>query len=846
MMMRSLFIWPLWLSSLSTLIESASTNEKNSTIPSLPSNSSALYAPLYEKHSNSTPKFINATGQTANPLVKALQAKNGDNQKRSLFGVGRSHGGSHHGHKAYHLHKRADPLSERTCAPGTPCVNGACCSKTGICGYSPKECGTGNCISHCNATAPCGQYAKPEDKNCPLNVCCSFFGFCGSTSEFCATTGERQCQNGYGTCGDAPRPSCAGGDSSSRRVIGYYEGWATTRACDKRQPEDIDLTAFTHLNFAFAFFDPKTFQMAPMTVGDENLYRRFTALKTKKPSLKTWIAVGGWSFNDPTNIPNTRTAFSNMVASSQGRQTFIASLVQLLQTYNFDGVDLDWEYPAADDRGGVKADKANFVTFMKELGETFGTRYGISITLPASFWYLKGFDVNALQHHLDWMNVMSYDIHGVWDSGNKHTGPYVRPHTNLTEIDEGFDLLWRAGVEPSKVVLGLGWYGRSFTLANPACNTPNGVCTFSEGGKPGECTQSAGTLTNAEINRIIAKGGVTKGYDQKAGVKWITWDSNQWVSYDDGETIQQKLSLANNRCLGGHMVWAVDQDDSASSSTNDLLGIGLANGVSPERAENVKEQLRNATRAAEVGSSCYWTFCGESCQTGWFPATHANGQIAGIQKDTECAAGDTQILCCAPGTSMGTCSWDGWRGVGLSCASACRDPKAVIVARNSNSGDRDCNGGYQAYCCSGFVPSPTTNTGELALFGHSDLTRRDGKGGRDAWLGALVCMVISAALQAVLPFLGASLSIIGGPTALFGVCGGIGAVVGFLASLLGGSRQNWPPVTPPLDHYAGTPDQSGKEYGQWDLLEFGKPGRPAPSEMETINQFNLGAQIVVD
>jgi chitinase len=336
---------------------------------------------------------------------------------------------------------------------------------------------------------------------------------------------------------------------------------ATTRACDKRQPEDIDLTAFTHLNFAFAFFDPTTFQMAPMTAGDETLYRRFTALKSKKPSLKTWIAVGGWSFNDATNVPNTRTAFSDMVASSANRQAFIIGLIQLLTTYNFDGVDLDWEYPTAEDRGGVKADKANFVIFMKELRAALGSRYGISITLPASFWYLRGFDVEALQHHLDWMNVMSYDIHGVWDSGNKHTGPYVRPHTNLTEIEEGLDLLWRAGVEPSKVVLGLGWYGRSFTLANPACNTPNGVCIFSEGGKPGECTQSAGTLTNAEINRIIARGGVTKGFDQKAGVKWISWGLDQWVSYDDGETTQLKVAFANSRCLGGKMIWAVDQDD---------------------------------------------------------------------------------------------------------------------------------------------------------------------------------------------------------------------------------------------------------------------------------------------
>lgn len=561
--------------------------------------------------------------------------------------------------------------------------------------------------------------------------------------------------------------------------------------------------------------------MAPMSAGDPALYRRFTALKSKKPSLRTWIAVGGWSFNDATNIPNTRTAFSDMVSSHGNRQAFIASLGQFLQTYNFDGVDFDWEYPAADDRGGVEADTANFVTFLQELKAAFGDRYGVSITLPASYWYLQGFDVKAMQHYVDWMNVMSYDIHGVWDAGNKHTGPYVRPHTNLTEIEEGLDLLWRAGVDSSKVVLGLGWYGRSFTLADPSCNTPNGACIFSEGGKPGECTNSAGTLTNAEINRIIAKGGTTTGFDRQAAVKWITWDSNQWVSYDDGETIQLKISHANSRCLSGKMIWAVDQDDSQGSSTNDLLGIGPANGVSPEEAQKIRDDLANATQAAAVASSCYWTFCGDDCTPGYFPATVARGQVAGIQRDTECPADQYQTLCCAPGTTMGTCKWDGWRGVGLSCAPACSDSDATIVARNSNSGDLDCNGGYQAYCCSGFVPSSRTNTGNLALVGQGGITKRGlGGGVAGGVLGTLACVALVTAANIVLASLTAGLSIIGSP-ALYSACGGVGALLGFIATGLAKLLQAWPKLIGAQKKNIGKPTADGKKYGQWDKLDFG-------------------------
>jgi GH18 family chitinase len=155
------------------------------------------------------------------------------------------------------------------------------------------------------------------------------------------------------------------------------------------------------------------------------------------------------------------------------------------------------KYPAASDRGGVAADTANFVSLVKELRTAFGSNKGVTCTLPSSFWYLQGFDVASMQDYVNWFNFMSYDIHGTWDSTSKFTGPYIRPHTNWTEISQGLDLLWRAGVTPDKVTLGLGWYGRSFTLTDETCVTPNGVCMFSAGGDPGACTQSAGTLSNA-------------------------------------------------------------------------------------------------------------------------------------------------------------------------------------------------------------------------------------------------------------------------------------------------------------------------------------------------------------
>lgn len=69
---------------------------------------------------------------------------------------------------------------------------------------------------------------------------------------------------------------------------------------------------------------------------------------------------------------------------------------------------------------------------------------------------------------LDFFNIMTYDIHGVWDRDIESI-KNAYAHTNLTEINSGLELLWRNNINPSRVNLGLGFYGRSFTMESPSC-----------------------------------------------------------------------------------------------------------------------------------------------------------------------------------------------------------------------------------------------------------------------------------------------------------------------------------------------------------------------------------------
>jgi chitinase len=186
---------------------------------------------------------------------------------------------------------------------------------------------------------------------------------------------------------------------------------------------------------------------------------------------------------------------------------------------------------------------------MKELKDACDGLYNVTATLPSSYCkfslapfcccirliaetgYLKGFDVKGMSKYVDYFNFMSYDIHGTWDGNSEYTSSVVNPHTNLTEIREGLDLLWRNDIDPAMVLLGLGFYGRSFTLNDTSCTYPG--CDFdkrygSGGGAPGECTDTSGILTDYEINRVINRYKPDVVYNEQAAVNWFTWNTNQW------------------------------------------------------------------------------------------------------------------------------------------------------------------------------------------------------------------------------------------------------------------------------------------------------------------------------
>ncbi|KAJ7864454.1 hypothetical protein B0H14DRAFT_2736332 [Mycena olivaceomarginata] len=435
-------------------------------------------------------------------------------------------------------------------------------------------------------------------------------------------------------------------------------------------PEKVSAETLTHINFAFALIS-SSFKVVEMTKGDSDLWKRTTALKSRNPTLKVFLSIGGWTFNDP---PNSK-IFSNMVGSGPNTKTFISSLLSVFETYGFDGLDVDWEYPGANDRGGIPADTKNYVTFMAAVKKAFsGPGYGLTFTAPSSYWYLQYFDLPGLLKHADWVNVMTYDLHGTWDREDHWIGPIVGAHTNLTEIDAAFKLYWRVGVDPKQMVMGLGFYGRSFTLTSADCQDPG--CVWASGAKAGPCSGQSGILMYNEIQSILNQSPDSGAearmpiFDEDAAVKYVVWDSNQWVSFDDSESFAIKMNYANDHCIGGTMIWSMDQDDDSYTALK-----GLYPGIDAVGGGEIKKNDKCIISDCDVSS------CGNGFNK------------MGVTQEDPLSPGKRcdRLICCPQNNSPSSCTWRG--GDSSPCNPTCHPGEDTLTTQTCESG------GSQAFCC---------------------------------------------------------------------------------------------------------------------------------------------------
>jgi len=342
--------------------------------------------------------------------------------------------------------------------------------------------------------------------------------------------------------------------------IGYYQSWAIGRPenCNKVEPSDLEdvIDNYTHLIYSFASISIDH-RLEPWggNYGEERiLYQQFNALKENNNQLKTLIAVGGWSFNENEG---TKYRFSDTAATPKSRSIFANSAVQFCREYGFDGVDLDWEYPGDENRGGIAADYNNYVLLVQAIREAFNDvsdelHLELSMAVPISSYFLeKGYNLTALKSGVDYFNIMAYDLNGSWSST-------IGAHTNINTIMQSMNYFLEAGVPSHQLVLGLALHGRTYVLEDMMCNYSG--CPFENSG-PGGCAGELNDMPYFTIQRDYIQTGEYDRYvphNSTTGSAVLIVDGNIWIDFDSEETLRLKINFAEQACLGGIMWWAID------------------------------------------------------------------------------------------------------------------------------------------------------------------------------------------------------------------------------------------------------------------------------------------------
>ena len=220
----------------------------------------------------------------------------------------------------------------------------------------------------------------------------------------------------------------------SKVVVAYVTSWSEVMP---------DPQYMTHINYAFGHVNES---FNGVKIDNEERLKQIVDLKKQKPKLKVLLSIGGWGSG----------RFSEMAANDEYRRAFATDCDRVVKEFALDGIDIDWEYPTSSmaNISSSPDDTENFTLLMQDIRAAIGNEKELTLATVASARYI---DFKAILSSVDFVNIMAYDMAS---APKHHSALYSSGHSGDITSDGAVTAHLKAGIPPSKLVMGMPFYGR--------------------------------------------------------------------------------------------------------------------------------------------------------------------------------------------------------------------------------------------------------------------------------------------------------------------------------------------------------------------------------------------------
>jgi chitinase len=309
--------------------------------------------------------------------------------------------------------------------------------------------------------------------------------------------------------------------------LGYLSG----------HPDKINYKLFTHICHAFVVADEDGRIVARKSVPSRKL-----TTEAHQAQVKVILSLGGWGMDKE---------FAALTEKEDAYERFVTAVMKIIEDYDYDGIDLDWEFPD----NPTEAKNFNrlarrFRNDLNALGEKKRRPFLLTMAVNASPSLSKWLDTEVLLETMDFINVMTYDFFGSWSNQAGHHSALFESSKAKGISSQKAMAYWHQGkgIPKEKLLLGLPLYSRGFAAAKPYDKVNR------------DATRPFQALAYAKLHQLI-KGDWQYSWDDETQNPWLISPAGDYVhSYDNEKSLAIKTHWAIEQGYRGVFFWEIKQD----------------------------------------------------------------------------------------------------------------------------------------------------------------------------------------------------------------------------------------------------------------------------------------------